>query len=628
MSTGHATLADALEALGWKRGQALLDDVMPPDAPLPGPHTLAERLGWLGISASVSRTVPRAWREGADGALLRLEGGRLHGEVRCLGRYHRIGDAKAGGGAWMLLRLLPDALAGRVAVDESRRRARGMVARVALLSLAINLLGLAIPFATMAVYDRVIGARGAESLWPLLSGAVLALVLMAVLRQARGRALAAEYARLSASIAAVAEGRMVRLPLLQLDRASAAGAAGRVRAARAAAELFNPANAPAIFDAPFLVLTLLAIAFVAGWLVAIPVLSLLLLLLAAWWFAALPPETDAALAQAAREREAMRTELALLGAQIGQMGAAAAWLARFARVARQAGVLAFRQQQRASALQSLGLALGTGAALATLVVGIDLVLAGLVSAGTLIGLMMLVWRITGPAQALFLAWPRLRQIPAAWARWQEVATLPGIVADAGAMAPPPAAPPMIALAGAYLRHDADAQPALAGVGCTIAAGKVTLVLGPNGAGKSTLLRLAAGLVPPQSGSVSLDGRDLRQFDPDALMAACVFLPSASDLADAEAGGGVTAALRAWEDAARRDAVLYVLDDPLPHGGPDAAARLRAFLAARRGGATIVIATHDTTLAEVADEAIVLDRGALAYAGPIKRPQATPEGPKP
>ncbi len=34
-------------------------------------------------------------------------------------------------------------------------------------------------------------------------------------------------------------------------------------------------------------------------------------------------------------------------------------------------------------------------------------------------------------------------------------------------------------------YDADAQPALAGVGCTIAAGKVTLVLGPNGAGKST-----------------------------------------------------------------------------------------------------------------------------------------------
>ncbi len=620
MSGGHAALAEALEALGWQRDRALLDQAVAPDAPLPGAHELAERLGWLGIAASVSASVPRAWREGADGALLRLAGGRLQGEVRSLGHTRRIGGEGMGGGQWLLLRLLPDALAGRVAVDESRRRARGMVARVALLSLAINLLGLAIPFATMAVYDRVIGAQGADSLWPLLSGAALALVLMALLRQARGRALAAEYARLSASIAALAERRLARLPLPQLDRLSPAGAAGRVRGARGAAELFNPANAPAIFDAPFLVLTLIAIAFVAGWLVAIPLLSLLVLLLAAWWFAVLPPEADAELSQAAMEREAMRAELALLGGQIGAMGAASGWLGRFARVVRQAGALAFRQQQRASALQSLGRALGTGAALATLVVGIEIVLAGLVSAGTLIGLMMLVWRITGPAQALFLAWPRLKQIPLAWRRWHEVATLQTILPDAGAVAPPPQAPPAIAFAGAYLRHEADAMPALAGVSCTLAAGKVTLVMGPNGAGKSTLLRLAAGLLAPQSGSVSLDGRDMRQFDPDALMAECVFLPGA------EAAGGAHAALRAWQAAAQRDAVLYVLDDPLPYGGPDAASRLRAFIAARRGGATIVIATHDTTLAEVADDAIVLDRGAVAYAGPIKRPQAPPEGP--
>ena len=58
----------------------------------------------------------------------------------------------------------------------------------------------------------------------------------------------------------------------------------------------------------------------------------------------------------------------------------------------------------------------------------------------------------------------------------------------------------------------------------VQAGECWCIIGPNGAGKSTLLRTLVGLQKPDSGSISLRGRNLEDWPVEALARERAFLP--------------------------------------------------------------------------------------------------------
>ncbi len=66
---------------------------------------------------------------------------------------------------------------------------------------------------------------------------------------------------------------------------------------------------------------------------------------------------------------------------------------------------------------------------------------------------------------------------------------------------------VIELRDVTYRYDGEQHAALEGVSLSLPSGEKTALVGPNGSGKTTLGKLMAGILPPDSGSVLVDGRD-------------------------------------------------------------------------------------------------------------------------
>ncbi len=115
--------------------------------------------------------------------------------------------------------------------------------------------------------------------------------------------------------------------------------------------------------------------------------------------------------------------------------------------------------------------------------------------------------------------------------------------------------------------------AVDGVSLEAAAGELVVLLGPSGCGKSTLLRTINRLVVPDSGTIRIDGEDVRSSPPEALRRGIGYVIQAVGLFPHMSVGrnvGMVPELLGWERAridARVDDLLALVQlDPARYRG--------------------------------------------------------------
>lgn len=651
-------LLQMLRAMGWRRSDAVFASALP-DGGLVFLDDAAVVLALLEYSSTVEPGVPQGWRDGLDGALITLSKDGPCGLVRINGvetplvgsqsDAGRVRRAITSANRILYVRHLGVTDTTVLQTQVFRRQIRRTLRAGFGLSFLINAFAVLIPIFSTAVFDRVIGGHAPRSLLPLISGAAVVVVCLVLLRWVRTRLLAGQYARLAAMLGMTARFRLLRSPLGSLHRQSTERLDARVESVRRAASLFSSANAPAVFDAPFIVISIVVIGFIGGILVVVPAVYLLIFLALAVVLSHRLSQSDPELARAGQERVSLLRELSNDAAEIRDTGMSPVWLTRFADIARLSARGAHVSAVRQAGLQSVGTILGTGAALATLAVGVDLAISGVITSGALVGTMLLTWRVTGPAQALFLGLPRIRAAMTAIQQLEQSLSIPTMTGPAVALEQMPVEPPAVECAACYYRYEGQVDAALASVSFKVLPGTVNVILGPNGAGKTTLLRLLVGALTPQSGSVLINGVTLRQMDPDEVALNSLALPALGAFGMPEGHVGPGSPGR-WDPAGMIDTVVnsvlasedaeagparypdgsarvpryILLDDPVASADAETRDQFLAYLAAVRGEATVFFATHDTSLVTAADNALVLNRGAIAYFGPVERGATSPQ----
>jgi len=556
------------------------------------------------------------------------------------------------------------------------RNQKKLLTDIAVASLFANLLAVCVSLFALQVYDRVIPNQSTSSLWVLVVGCVVAIIFEAILKTARSQLMDTSGKEIELNISAFL---MERLNGMKLSaRSSSPGSlVHAMREFGSVREFFTTSSIGSMADIPFVLLFLTLMYLIAGHVVWIVVLGMLLIVLPSLLLqgriAKLSEEMLGGTAAAGK----LLTELTYAQEYVKAANAEAAFQTKWEEINTLNASKTTEQRSIAAKLSHWAASVQQVTYISTVVAGVYLVFEGESTVGTIIAISILTSRALSP----------VTQLSGALSRWQLVrSALTGLDAIVNSEQERPNERQFsrqetlignIALSKAEFSYGEDHPKTLSIDSLNIEENSNVAILGENGSGKSTLLKVLSGLYSLPSGSISIDGLDLKHIDPVDLRRNIGYLPQevklfsgtlrenllmgidvyddiiirqaldfsglskvvaatpvGLDLQISDGGEGMSVGQRHSLALARlflQDPKIVLLDEPTASLDQNHEAQLVNKLQQWMEGRTCLVATHRVPILALANRIVVLANGKVVMDGPaneiMEQLQAKPRAAK-
>ncbi|WP_182287240.1 type I secretion system permease/ATPase [Comamonas testosteroni] len=528
-----------------------------------------------------------------------------------------------------------------------------------LAAVLINVFALAMPLFSMNVYDRVVPNNAVETLWVLTIGISLVLIFNFVLTTTRAYVVDAASKRVDVQLSAQIMERVLDLRM-ESRPASVGSFAANLRSFESVRDFIASASLTTLVDLPFVLLFLVAIAWVSPWMLIPPVVAIAAILLVSFWAQARMESLTLKTFQASSQRNALLVEsltnLEAVKTLNAQSGVQRLWESSTQYIAYMGGKIKFISSGTVNFVQTLQQLV----TIAVVVIGVYQVQDSALSMGGIIAASMIAGRCLAPfgqVAGLMMQFHNARtslnsidnymKMPVEHEAEREFVSRPDL---RGA----------IEFRNVSFSYPGSEQASLSGVSFSLRPGERVGIIGRIGSGKTTLEKLVLGLYQPSEGSVLIDGMDARQIDPvdlrraighvpqdpmlfygslkhnllvgapfadetDMLHAARIAgvddfaarNPKGYDMLVGERGESLSGGQRQSIAVARaliNDPAILLLDEPSSNLDNQSEAQLKRRLEEASQGKTILLVTHRTALLTLVDRLIVIDGGRIVADG--------------
>lgn len=546
------------------------------------------------------------------------------------------------------------------------RRFRPTIAFLLCLTFVINLMIIATSLAVMAIYDAVLPSRAMDTLLAIGAGVGMAFGAELWLRRIRARMIGRLAGRIEYLLGSGIFAKLMALPLSLLTNVPLGSQISRLKQFETIRDLVAGPLVTVGLELPFVLMFVTVLFVLGGPLGFIPLALIVVYAVVAWILFPVVRRLSAAASELRAEQYRLVLDTLANLRTIHRLGCEQLWLERIGEVTVEAARSKRRALEANRILSSLSAATIPVTGGATVLIGAHLVMNGSLTVGALIACMIVIWRVITPIQQCMLLLSRYADLSRLIGQLDRLFQLTEEKTNEDLQARQIEG--AIRFDRATFRYSGTIEPALLNLMINIRAGELVAVSGSSGAGKTTLLRLILNLYQPQSGSVTIDGINVRQLSVSALRSAIGYVPqqpaffhgtiaqnlrlaapsaTEEDLRRAAAeldmltaimalpsgfdtrldefeqshmAQGFRQALAIMQALLRKPQIL-LLDEPVKALDPQVE---RAFVKAikkRRGNVTVIMVTHRPSHVQMADRSIVIERGQIIHNG---APQPAPE----